>query len=70
MSGNEKYIVLIHKDEGGGYWGECPELPGCFSQGDTADELMEHMREAIALYLKDAPDAVVLRIEEIRELAV
>ena len=50
-----KYIVLIHKDEAHGYWGECPELPGCFSQGDTANELMEHMKEAIALYLNEEP---------------
>lgn len=46
-----KYFVLVHKDEKNGYWGECPELPGCFSQGDTVDELMEHMKEAVTLYL-------------------
>lgn len=65
-----KYVVLIHKNDDGTYWGECPELPGCFSQGDTTDELLEHMKEAIELYLKDSPDIVVNRIEEIRELAV
>ncbi|GHT01103.1 hypothetical protein AGMMS50276_28420 [Synergistales bacterium] len=27
-----KVFVLIHKETDGGYWGECPELPGCFSQ--------------------------------------
>ena len=65
-----KYIVLVHKDEECGYWGECPELPGCFSQGDTVDELMEHLKDAIRLYLKDSTDADIHRIDEIRELAV
>ena len=46
-----KYIVLVHEDrESGGYWGECPELPGCFSQGETIEELMDHMKEAAELY--------------------
>ena len=66
----DKYIVLIHEDEESGYWGECPELPGCFSQGDTKEELAEHMKEAIALYLKDSPDVVINKIDEIIELAI
>jgi predicted RNase H-like HicB family nuclease len=70
MLEQSKYIVLIHKNDDGSYWGECPELPGCFSQGGTTDELLEHMREAIALYLKDSPDIIINRIEEVRELAV
>lgn len=65
-----KYIVLIHKDEEYGYWGECPELPGCFSQGDTVEELMTHLKDAIELYFKDSPDVIINRVAEIRELAV
>ena len=31
-----------------GYWGEVPALPGCYSQGETVDELLANLREAIA----------------------
>jgi predicted RNase H-like HicB family nuclease len=65
-----KYFILIHEDGQGGYWGECPDLPGCFSQGNTPDELMENMREAIELYLDDADPVVANRVSEIRELVL
>lgn len=42
------YAVVIHEDPEGGYWGEVPALPGCYSQGDTMDELKDNIREAIA----------------------
>jgi len=44
----QKYAVVIHEDPDGGFWGEVPALPGCYSQGETVDELMENIREAIA----------------------
>jgi predicted RNase H-like HicB family nuclease len=45
----------------------CPELPGCVSAGDSQEEAVENMKEAIALYLEPAPlqldpDAVVRKI--------
>jgi predicted RNase H-like HicB family nuclease len=43
----QKYAVVIHEDPEGGYWGEVPALPGCYSQGESIDELMENIREAI-----------------------
>ena len=46
------YHVIIEKDEDGGYVGYVPELSGCVSQGDTLDELMKNMKEAIELYLE------------------
>ena len=42
------YAVIIHEDPEGGFWGEVPALPGCYSQGETVDELKENIREAIA----------------------
>ncbi len=42
------YAVVIHEDPDGGFWGEVPALPGCFSQGETVDELRQNIREAIA----------------------
>ncbi len=43
----ETYAVVIHNEPEGGYWGEVPALPGCYSQGETVDDLMFNIREAI-----------------------
>ncbi len=44
----KKYRVALHPDtEDGGYWIECPELPGCASQGDTVEEALEMIKDAI-----------------------
>jgi len=46
-----KASVVIEKDEHGFYaW--CPELKGCYSQGQTLDEAIANIREAIELYLE------------------
>ena len=44
----DKYAVVIHEDPEGGFWAEVPALPGCYSQGETMDELTENVREAIS----------------------
>ena len=43
----QTFAVVIHEDPEGGFWGEVPALPGCYSQGDTIDELKDNIREAI-----------------------
>ena len=40
--------MVIHEDPDGGFWGEVPALPGCYSQGETVGELTHNIREAIA----------------------
>ncbi len=48
-----RYPVVITEDlEDGGYNASCPALPGCHSEGDTIEEAMEGIREAIACYLE------------------
>jgi predicted RNase H-like HicB family nuclease len=47
-----KYRVLIEQDEDGMYVAEAPTLPGCISQGQTREEAVENVREAIAAYLE------------------
>jgi predicted RNase H-like HicB family nuclease len=42
------FTVVIHEEPTGGFWGEVPALPGCYSQGETVDELLANLREAIA----------------------
>ena len=43
--------VLIHPAEEGGFWAEVPALPGCFSQGETIDEIRANVHEAIEGWL-------------------
>lgn len=44
----QKYAVVLHEDPEGGFWAEVPALPGCYSLGETVDELKHNIREAIA----------------------
>ena len=46
-----KASVVIEKDEHG-YYAYCPELDGCQTQGNSLEEVMAHMKEALALYLE------------------
>lgn len=46
------FKVIIHPERDGGFWGEVPSLPGCYSQAETVDELMENLREAALGYLE------------------
>ncbi len=46
------YDVILHPDtEDGGYWVECPSLPGCSSQGDTIEEALEMIKDAVKGHL-------------------
>ena len=42
-----KIKVVIHDAEEGGFWAEVPAIPGCVSQGETMDQLLFNLREAI-----------------------
>ena len=48
-----EFYVMIERDEDGIYVGEVPQLPACYSQGTTLDELMTNMREVIELCLEE-----------------
>lgn len=49
----KSYNVVLHPDlEDGGYWVECPSLPGCASQGDTVEETLAMIRDAISGHLE------------------
>jgi predicted RNase H-like HicB family nuclease len=63
-----KWRVVLEQDAESGDWAAwVPELPGCASAGETQEEALENIREAIALYLQPdpieiAPGAVVTEI--------
>lgn len=46
-----KINIVIEEDEHG-FYAHAPDLEGCQTQGDTLDEVMENMREAVTLYLE------------------
>lgn len=47
-----KFSVVIEKDSDG-YFASCPELQGCYTQGDTYEETLENIRDAIRLHIED-----------------
>ncbi len=49
-----KINVVIEKDEYG-YYAYCPELSGCQTQGDSIDEVLINIKEAVELYLETLP---------------
>ncbi len=45
----KNYAVILHPDiEDGGFWVDCPSIPGCASQGDTVEEALEMIKDAIS----------------------
>ncbi len=46
------YKILFEAQEEGGYTVTVPALPGCISEGDTYDEALTNIKEAIALYME------------------
>ena len=63
--------VLLIQAEEGGYTAVVPALPGCLSEGDTREEALQNIREAIKLYLEPVEDdTAAIPSTEIVELAV
>lgn len=54
-----KYHFKIHK-EGKSFWAECLELAGCFTQGDSKEELSRNMQEALNTFLEEPEDSTFL----------
>ena len=46
-----KIKAVVHPEESGGFWAEVPSLPGCFTQGETIEELEENLQEAVEAWL-------------------
>ncbi len=45
-----KFDVILHKEDNG-YWAEVPALKGCYTQGDTVEEVKSNIKEAITAWL-------------------
>ena len=65
------FHVIIEKDEDGVYVGKVPELQGCLTQGDTLDELMKNIKEAIELCLEvQSKEKITVGAEQIKFVGV
>lgn len=66
-----KLCVVLEPSEEGGYTAHVPSLPGCISEGDSLEQAMVNIKEAVELYLETVEDDLVKGEEvEIRELVL
>ena len=66
-----KLKVIIHEAEEGGYWAEVPSIPGCATQGETFEELLQNLYEAVEGCLSvDVAPVQVTEGDRILEIAV
>jgi predicted RNase H-like HicB family nuclease len=66
-----KLKVIVHEAEEGGYWAEVPSIPGCATQGETFDELLSNIYEAVEGCLSiDMKDIKITGKDKVLEIAV
>jgi len=66
-----KLKVVIHEAEEGGYWAEVPSIIGCVTQGDSFDELLTNIYEAVEGCLSvNVQDILVSKTDKVMEIAI
>ncbi|MBP5977507.1 type II toxin-antitoxin system HicB family antitoxin [Brasilonema sp. CT11] len=66
-----KIKAIIHPAEEGGYWAEVPALPGCITEGDTMEEVMANLKDAIEGWLDVANNHHAIEsTDQVVEIAV
>jgi predicted RNase H-like HicB family nuclease len=66
-----KIKVIVHEAEEGGYWAEVPAIPGCATQGETFEELLTNLYEAVEGCLSvDISQPQVTENDRVLEIAV
>ncbi|HLB71420.1 MAG: type II toxin-antitoxin system HicB family antitoxin [Candidatus Methanoperedens sp.] len=65
-----KFKVVLEPAEEGGYVVYVPSLPGCISEGDTKEEALMNIKEAIELYLEPSEMPVLGKSSELAEVAI
>ncbi len=66
-----KLKVIVHEAEEGGYWAEVPSIPGCATQGETFEELLSNIYEAVEGCLSiDMKDIKTTKQDKVLEIAV
>ena len=66
-----KLKTIIHQAEEGGYWAEIPAIPGCVTQGETFEELLQNIYEAVEACLSvDVEDYQIQKGDHLVEITV
>jgi len=66
-----KLKVVVHEAEEGGYWAEVPSIPGCATQGETFEELLSNLYEAVEACLSvDVNEVRLTEKDRVLEIAV
>ena len=66
-----KLKVVVHRAEEGGYWAEVPAVPGCATQGDSFEELLKNLYDAVEACLSvDMKDVQISDKDEVMEIWV
>ena len=66
-----KLKIIVHDAEEGGYWAEVPSIAGCATQGDTFDELLTNLYEAVDACLSvDLEELELTADSKVMEIAV
>jgi len=66
-----KLKVIVHEAEEGGYWAEVPSILGCATQGDSFDELLSNIYEAVEGCLSvNVQDIPISETDKLMEIAV
>ncbi len=66
-----KIKVIVHEAEEGGYWADVPAIPGCATQGDTFDELLKNLYDAVEGCLSvDIKDVQISPNDKVIDIAV
>jgi len=66
-----KIRAIVHPAAEGGYWAEVPALPGCITEGETIEEVMINLKDAIVGWLEVANSREAINsIDKIVEMAV
>ncbi|MHB8870613.1 MAG: type II toxin-antitoxin system HicB family antitoxin [Thermoleophilia bacterium] len=65
-----KIKIVVHEAEEGGFWAEVPAIPGCASEGETLEELLENVHEAVTGWLSiDIRDLTLKQSDRVLEIA-
>jgi len=66
-----KLKVIVHQAEEGGYWAQVPAIPGCATQGETFEELLQNLYEAVEGCLSVAVEAMPITSQDrVMEIAI
>jgi len=60
------FTIVIEKDESGRFLAICPSLQGCYSEGETVEQAIELIKDAIKLHIEDRIENGELIYEEVR----